>query len=84
MLKPDPLAYPPRGMSHEQAARYIGVGATLFDEMVRDGRMPKPTRINKRIVWDRHKIDEAFEELTRNAAPRNILDEMLQNGGQFG
>jgi hypothetical protein len=29
-----------------QAAAYIGVSPTLFDEMVRDGRMPKPTRIN--------------------------------------
>ena len=40
--KPDPIAYPPRGMSRDEAARYIGAGATKFDEMVADGRMPRP------------------------------------------
>jgi hypothetical protein len=27
-LRPDPLAYAPRGLNREEAARYIGVGAT--------------------------------------------------------
>jgi hypothetical protein len=25
--------------------------------------MPKPKRINGRVVWDRHQLDEAFEAL---------------------
>ena len=54
---------PPRGLSREQAAAYIGVGANLFDEMVEDGRMPKPKTINRRNVWDRHELDEAFARL---------------------
>ena len=58
-----PLNLPPRGLSRVQAAAYIGVSPTLFDEMVRDGRMPKPARINARTVWDRVKLDEAFAEL---------------------
>jgi hypothetical protein len=41
-LHPDSLAYPPRGMSRDEAARYIGVGVTKFDEMVADRRMPPP------------------------------------------
>jgi predicted DNA-binding transcriptional regulator AlpA len=53
----------PRGLSRAEAARYIGVGVTLFDEMVADGRMPKPKRINARTVWDRHALDEAFDAL---------------------
>src|ERR1700722_13351945 len=40
-LHPDSLAYPPRGMSRDEAARYIGVGVTKFDEMVSDRRMPR-------------------------------------------
>jgi predicted DNA-binding transcriptional regulator AlpA len=51
-----------------QAAEYIGVGATKFDKMVEDGRMPKPKRIDARIVWDRVKLDEAFEALDNGAA----------------
>ena len=29
-----PYEYPPRGMSRAEAARYIGIGTTLFDQMV--------------------------------------------------
>lgn len=58
-----PTSLPPRGLSRVQAAAYIGVSPSLFDEMVRDGRMPKPARINARTVWDRVKLDEAFAEL---------------------
>jgi hypothetical protein len=53
----------PRGLSREEAADYIGVGVTLFDEMVGDKRMPKPKVINSRAVWDVRKLDSAFEAL---------------------
>jgi hypothetical protein len=45
-----PLSLAPRGLSRVQAAAYIGVSPTLFDAMVKDGRMPKPARINARRV----------------------------------
>jgi predicted DNA-binding transcriptional regulator AlpA len=50
-------------LSRAQAAEYIGVGVTKFDEMVSDGRMPKPKRIDGRIAWDRKRLDEAFAAL---------------------
>lgn len=53
----------PRGLSREQAAAYVGVGATLFDAMVADGRMPPPKRLNARLVWDRLQLDRSFEAL---------------------
>ncbi len=31
--------------------------------MVKDGRMPKPRRINSRTVWDKRQLDEAFDAL---------------------
>lgn len=31
--------------------------------MVADGRMPPPKVVNARRIWDRRKIDEAFEGL---------------------
>lgn len=58
-----PPTLPPRGLSRVQAAAYVGISPTLFDEMVADGRMPKPVRINARTVWDRVKLDEAFAAL---------------------
>jgi predicted DNA-binding transcriptional regulator AlpA len=57
-----------RGLSREAAARYIGVGATLFDAMVADGRMPQPKLINSRRVWDKRDLDAAFDALP-NAGP---------------
>lgn len=58
-----PASLPPRGLSRSAAAAYVGVGTTLFDEMVRDGRMPSPKRINGRRVWDRVLLDKAFDAL---------------------
>ena len=58
-----PSSLAPRGLSRVQAAAYLGVGATLFDIMVGDGRAPQPKRINGRTVWDRLALDEAFAAL---------------------
>ncbi len=59
-----PRSLAPRGLSRVRAAAYIGVSPSLFDEMVKDERMPKPMRINARTVWDRVKLDEAFTALS--------------------
>jgi predicted DNA-binding transcriptional regulator AlpA len=42
---------------------YCGVSATLFDRMVKDGRMPAPRRIDGRKVWDIRSLDVAFDQL---------------------
>jgi predicted DNA-binding transcriptional regulator AlpA len=70
-----PPSIPPRGLSRQQAAEYIGISATKFDELVKDGRMPKPKQIDGRIVWDRVLLDEAFEALVdAPTAPNNEWD----------
>jgi predicted DNA-binding transcriptional regulator AlpA len=53
----------PRGLSRTEAAWYIGVSPSLFDEMVKDGRMPQPIHINARVVWDVRELDAAFDDL---------------------
>lgn len=58
-----PQSLPPRGLSREEAAAYVGVSATKFEQMVVDGRMPKPKRIDGRKVWDRLRLDAAFSAL---------------------
>jgi predicted DNA-binding transcriptional regulator AlpA len=71
---PLPPSLAPRGVNREQAAAYIGVGPSLFDIMVKDGRMPKPKTINSRKVWDRQRLDEAFSALPDEES-RNPWDE---------
>ncbi len=51
------------GLSRDQAAFRVGVSGTLFDQMIHDGRMPKPKKINGRRVWDREAVDLAFRAL---------------------
>lgn len=73
-LKSDPLSYPPRGLSREEAARYIGVGLTKFDQMVADKRLPKPKRVDGRTIWDRVALDLAFSELPDDGNKKNFFD----------
>ena len=53
----------PRGLSRIDAAAYVGVSPSTFDQIARDGRMPLPKRINSRTVWDIRQLDEAFDAL---------------------
>lgn len=58
-----PPSLPPIGLSRVMAAAYIDVSPSKFDEMVRDGRMPKPKHIDSRRVWYRLKLELAFAQL---------------------
>jgi hypothetical protein len=69
---------PRRGLSRDEAAMYIGISATKFDDsgnvhgisatkfddMVRDGRMPQPMKIDNRKIWDIRSLDLAFDQLS--------------------
>ncbi|MBU1313968.1 MAG: hypothetical protein KJ947_22515 [Alphaproteobacteria bacterium] len=72
----DTILYPPRGLSRAEAARYIGVGTTKFDEMVHDRRMPRPKRVDGRVIWDRIALDAAFSDLPDEH--ENPIDKLLQ------
>ena len=76
----DSLTYPPRGLNREEAARYVGIGTSLFDRLVEEGRMPKPKHIGKRVVWDRLKLDAAFADFDEDAG-ENSIDRALQMVG---
>lgn len=73
--RPDPFLYPPRGLALEEAARYLGIGRTKFEEMVGDGRMPRAKRIDGRKVWDRVALDLAFANLPEDGG--NAIDRAL-------
>lgn len=76
-MKQDTLSYPPRGLCREEAARYIGVGLTKFDEMVADRRMPRPKRVDGRVLWDRIGLDAAFTDLPDAG---NVIDALSGRG----
>jgi predicted DNA-binding transcriptional regulator AlpA len=59
----DPFLYPPRGMDRAEAARYLGIGTTKFDELVSRAVLPKPKRIDGAVRWDRIALDLAFGDL---------------------
>jgi predicted DNA-binding transcriptional regulator AlpA len=57
------LAPTARGLHRVEAARYVGVSPTKFDELVKVGQMPGPKRIGTRRVWDVRALDLAFDAL---------------------
>ena len=56
---------PRRGLRREEAARYVGISTTKFDVCVKDGRMPQPFRIDACVIWDRRRLDAAFDALSK-------------------
>ncbi|WP_309644991.1 XRE family transcriptional regulator [Phenylobacterium sp.] len=71
-----PPTLSPRGLQRAAAAGYVGISTSKFDEMVEDGRMPRPKVIDRRKVWDRNALDIAFDDLPDDgdAKPANDWD----------
>jgi hypothetical protein len=55
---------------------YIGISPSKFDELVADGRMPAPVRIDSRNVWDIRRLDLAFDTLAMEDTARNSWEDM--------
>lgn len=51
------------GLPAIEAAGSIGICVTKFREMVADGRMPRPRRVDRRLVWDVDELRDAFKSL---------------------
>ena len=62
---------PRRGLNREESAMYICISLSKFDELVADGRMPKPIKIDSRNVWDIRDLDLAFDALKGKDAPNS-------------
>lgn len=55
---------PQRGLSRQEAARYVGISTTKFEELIGEGQMPRTFRIGSRTIWDLRKLDAAFDLLS--------------------
>src|SRR5258708_9101938 len=54
----------PRLVNREAAAAYVCVSPNTFDEMVEEGRMPRPRLLGgKRRAWDVRALDAAGDHL---------------------
>jgi predicted DNA-binding transcriptional regulator AlpA len=56
---------PRRGLSRVEAAAYVGISPSKFDELVADGRMPGARRIDARRLWDVRELDLYWDDLPR-------------------
>jgi len=71
-----PPTLAPRLVGREAAAAYLSVSPGKFDQMVKDGRMPKPKVIDARKAWDVRALDAAVDELPCDSAD-NSWDDVL-------
>ena len=67
---------PRRCLSRQEAARYVGISVTLFDELVDERAMPKPFEIRSRKLWDIRALDAAIDALADQAAQASEWDEV--------
>jgi predicted DNA-binding transcriptional regulator AlpA len=63
----------PRLMRRARAARYCDMSETKFDELVLDGRLPKATRLDGMVMWDRRALDAAIDDLIDAPLPHEEI-----------
>jgi hypothetical protein len=52
-------------LSRDEAAMYLGISATKFDELRKAGIVDAPRLIGDRKLWDIRELDMAFDALPR-------------------
>lgn len=57
----------PRGLRREDAAAYLGISPSKFDGCLSRGLIPGPKMLDGVKVWDRVRLDQAFESLPDEA-----------------
>lgn len=72
----------PRGMRRDDAAAYLGISPTKFDDWVAKKVMPGPKRQDGVKVWDRYRLDLAFESLPDEAESGTDSWAHLNGGSQ--
>lgn len=61
---------PRRGLRREEAAQYLALSPSKFSQLVDDGRMPQPVKLDGCAIWDVRDLDLAFDAL-KDVASRN-------------
>ena len=69
----------PRGLSRGQAAAYAGVSENKFAAEVEEGLWPKPETRGSRKIWDRRRMDEAWDRRGETEGDPDPLMEALDD-----
>jgi predicted DNA-binding transcriptional regulator AlpA len=72
---PDTLS--PRLIGREASADFLGVSPSKFDQLVQDGRMPRPKRIDGRVLWDVRALNLKIDELPDDPSVRAAREVVL-------
>jgi len=68
-----PPTLAPRLIGREAAAAYVSVSPNIFDQMVNDGKMPRPKLLcGRRRAWDVRALDDAVDNLPPDGA--DVID----------
>jgi hypothetical protein len=52
-----------RGLSRTDAATYVGIGTTLFDQLVERGVLPRGRKFHGRLIFDLRQLDRTLDDL---------------------
>jgi hypothetical protein len=62
-----PLSLPPIGATLDVAAAFVSVSPAKFTDLVNRGLMPKPKRVDRRLIWDLEEVKVKFKALPSEA-----------------
>ncbi|RAN30666.1 helix-turn-helix transcriptional regulator [Hyphomonas pacifica] len=65
--------FPPRLLKAPDAAGYLGMGETKFQELVRDGRIQGPREVDGLVLWDVRDLDDFVDSLPRRGEPLRMV-----------
>lgn len=71
------LAFPPRLMDRTTAAKYLGIGITMFDELMAEGIIPRPKKLRSKSLWDRIDLEGVANSLERD--DRSVKQRMFDH-----
>ncbi len=54
------LSLPRFALRRDEAAASVAISPTLFDEWIRQGKMPKGRKIGGVVLWDTQEVREAW------------------------
>jgi predicted DNA-binding transcriptional regulator AlpA len=60
------------GLGEIEAAAAIGISASKFRGLVKDGRMPSPRRVDGRTIWDVDELRAAFKALPHDGEDEKV------------
>lgn len=52
---------PRRGLRRKEAALYVGVSPTKFDELIKQGLLPRSINLGGCVIWDVRALDETLD-----------------------